>query len=230
MAKRPSEQNGQRPNSRLRVLFVELDGADTTIEEALRTVERMRRSAEIVQPPVKRIVDSATTAETKGALDESIHADTAQTSDDEESLADVEAEQTPSASGARLKRGQGPKKDRNAGIELIGDLDFLPEGKPALKAYFTEKAPTSDMDQVLVLCYYLQHILELSAIKPGHILSGFRHVGKPVPVDLKQTIRNIKKEKAWLSFTDLESIRMTTEGDNRVEHELVKNGSKQNGE
>ena len=27
-------------------------------------------------------------------------------------------------------------------------------------------------------------------------------------------------KKAWLGFTDIENIHLTTEGDNRVEHEL----------
>jgi hypothetical protein len=226
MPKRPNEQSGQRPNSRLRVLFVELEGADATIEEALRTVERIRRSAEIVQQPVKRIASSANTADTQGALDESVPPDSAQTAEDQASHDDGEAEQAPLESSAGPKRGQGPKRDRNAGIQLIGNLDFLPKGNPALKTYFAEKAPTSDMDQVLVLCHYLQHVLELPAFGPGHILSGFKHVEKPVPVDLRQTIRNVKKEKAWVNFTDIENIRMTTEGDNRVEHQLGKNGSK----
>jgi hypothetical protein len=53
-------------------------------------------------------------------------------------------------------------------------------------------------------------------------LSGFKHVGKPVPKDLKQTIRNLKDKKAWLGGTGLDDIRLTTEGDNRVEYELGK--------
>lgn len=128
--------------------------------------------------------------------------------------------ETPGAADARRKRGEGDPKDRNAGIAPVGDIDFVPSGKPSLKALFAEKAAASDMDQILVLCHFLQHTLQLPKYGPGHILSGFKHVGKPVPKDLKATIRNMKKEKAWLSFTAMESIRLTTVGENRVEHEL----------
>jgi hypothetical protein len=78
------------------------------------------------------------------------------------------------------------------------------------------------MDQVLVICHFLQHAVQTAQIGPGHILSGFKHVNKPVPKDLKQTIRNMKTKKAWLNFADIENIRLTTEGDNRVEHGLGK--------
>jgi len=220
MAKRQGEQSGQRPNSQLRVLFVELNGADTTIEEALRTVERMRRSPEILRQPINRITTPTSAADGQTTPEESTSCDASPIVEDYVNGGEGETENAP----LRQKRGQGPKKDRNAGIELVGNLDFVPKGKPALKSFFTEKAPGSDMDQVLVICHYLQHTLELPAYGPGHILTGFKHVGERVPVDLKATIRNMKKEKAWLSITEMENIRVTTEGDNRVEHELGKVG------
>jgi len=123
------------------------------------------------------------------------------------------AESNDSAAVPTRKRG-GPKTDRNAGIKLVPDLDFVPNGKEALKKFFAEKEPKNDMEQVLVLVYYMQHTLTLPAIGPRHILTAFKHVGKPVPVDLRATIRNIKNQKVWLNFTDWEAIRVTTQGDN----------------
>jgi hypothetical protein len=105
------------------------------------------------------------------------------------------------------------------GISPIPNLNFIPSGKPALKAYFVGKAPKSDMDRVLVISYYLQHTMGLSAHSPGHILSGFRHVEVELPKDLPATIRNMKK-KVWLNFTDIDNITVATEGINRVEHVL----------
>jgi len=120
---------------------------------------------------------------------------------------------------SRKKRGEGSPKDRNTGILLVGDIDFVPAEKTPLKQLFADKGPRSDMDQTLVLCHFLQHTVGCPKFGPGHILSGFKHVGKPVPKDLKTTIRNMKK-KAWLNFADIEDIRLTTEGENRVEHVL----------
>src|SRR6266487_3154160 len=129
MSKRGNEQSSQRPNSQLRVLFVELNGADTTIEEALRTVERMRRPAEILQQPIKRIASSPSAAGGQSPPVESTTSDPLEMAQDQASDADGngEAEHAASAASARQKRGQGPKKDRNAGIELVGNLDFVPK-------------------------------------------------------------------------------------------------------
>src|SRR5262249_21156288 len=125
----------------------------------------------------------------------------------EDAVGDVAAGADP----GRKKRGEGDRKNYNAGIMPVGDIDFVPNGKPSLKAFFADKAPESDMDQILVICHFLQHTLQCDQIGPGHILGGFKHVAKPIPKDLKQTIRNMKNKKAWLSFTEMENIRLTTE-------------------
>ena len=67
------------------------------------------------------------------------------------------------------------------------------------------------MDQILVLCHFLQHTVQSNQIGPGHILIGFKHVAKPVPKDLKKTIRNMRDKKAWLGFTDIENIHSPRE-------------------
>jgi hypothetical protein len=229
MAKRANEQIPTRSNSSLRVRWVEVEvnGADTTIEEALRAVERMRRPVIDAPPTAKRIAHTVAPVNGESApadeptlfdnLDQ-IQADGAST----ESAPDAPRDTTARADPVRKKRGEGDKKDRNAGIKPVGDIDFVPAGKQALKDFFAEKGPNSDMDQILVLCHFLQCSVQSAQISPGHILSGFKHVGEPVPKDLKQTIRNMKEKKAWLNFTDIENIRLTTEGENRVEHELGK--------
>ncbi|MFT3788149.1 MAG: hypothetical protein QM770_18595 [Tepidisphaeraceae bacterium] len=135
----------------------------------------------------------------------------------------VEAE--PAApSSPRAQRGEGPSIDRNAGITLVGDIDFVPADKESLKAFFASKSPTTDMDNCLVISYYLQHTLGLSAFGFGHVLSGLKHVGKRVPKDLRQTLSNMKSQKAWIKIDAEKNIQLTTEGDNRVEHDLPKAG------
>ena len=229
MAKRTNEQPPQRPSSSLRVRWVEveLNGSDTSIEEALRTVERMRRPA-IEAPPIpKRIASTLTPADGDNAPTE----DPTQSHSEGQAQVEVATVESPLGSNGdsnaeadtlRKKRGDGERKDRNAGIKPVGDINFVPNGKQSLRDFFAEKAPGSDIDQILVICYFLQHTLQSGQIGPGHILSGFKHVAKPVPKDLKQTIRNMRDKKAWINFTDIESIGLTTEGDNRVEHVLGK--------
>jgi len=214
MARRQTDQaSSPRP---AKVRYFEVEGSDETIQKVLDTVERMRRPIEVLPPPVKRLPDSSSATVVPTLFDEqdAVNAD----------LGESDGEASGETSAARNKRGQGEKRDHNAGISLVGDLDFVPNGKLSLKAFFAEKAPRFHVDQVLVICYYLQHTLELAAFGPGQVLSGFKHVGKPVPRDLSKTIQNLKKKKAWLNFTDINIIRVTTEGDNHVEHELPKSG------
>ena len=140
-----------------------------------------------------------------------------------EETTDVEATgDAATGTPRRAQRGQGPKQDRNAGIAVVGDVDFVPNGKTPLKGFFAEKKPKTDMDQVLVICYWLQHILAVPAITPGHVLSGLKHVAEPIPKDLAQTIRNAAKKKGWFNVSDINAIRLTTVGENVVEHELGK--------
>jgi hypothetical protein len=227
VAKRANELTPQRPNSSLRVRWVEVEvnGADTTIEEALRAVERMRRPVIGAPSTLNRIGHTAIPGNGDNALPDDAtvfdngiptQADAATT----EPIPEAARDPAPGTDPLHRKRGEGDRKDRNVGIKPVGDIDFVPTGKQSLKEFFAEKAPSSDMDQILVLCHFLQHAVQSAQIGPGHILSGFKHVGKPIPKDLKKTIRHMKDKKAWLGFTNIENICLTTEGENRVEHEL----------
>ena len=102
------------------------------------------------------------------------------------------------------------------------DLDFRPNGKQSLKAFVEEKNPKNDIEITLVILYYMQHIMALSRIGPAHVMTAFKAAGESVPGSVKQTIRNVKKSKMWLNFSDIEDIRTTTQGDNFVEHEMGK--------
>ncbi len=231
MAKRTNEPTAPRPTSSLRVRWVEveLNGADSTIEEALHSLERLRRPNPevyaIPKPMLPKAIpvngDAMPLSEPVSPLDDEVGpaSDTA--------MPELANGDPTDAGASRKKRGDGDRKDRNAGIKPVGDIDFVPAGKKSLKDLFAEKSPGSDMEQALVICYFLEHSAESNQIGPGHILSGFKHVNKPVPKDLKQTIRNMKAKKAWLKFTDIESVSLTTEGDNHVDHVLGKsvNGS-----
>jgi hypothetical protein len=215
MAKRVNDDAGA-DKGKIRLLYAEVEGNNQSLQDALKTmVTAMNRPVQLITAPSRIAPNSpaglGTQAEQPAFEDQT----SAETLDDGPSV-----ESNDTSAGPTRKRGGGPKTDRNAGIKLVPNLDFVPDGEDALKKFFAEKGPKSDMEQVLVLVYYMQHTIALPAIGPGHILTAFKDVGKPVPVDLRGTIRNMKNQKAWLNFTDLEAIRVTTQGDNIVEHEL----------
>jgi len=53
---------------------------------------------------------------------------------------DSSAESNDTSAVPVRKRG-GPKTDRNAGIKLVPDLDFVPDDKQSLRKFFAEKDP-----------------------------------------------------------------------------------------
>lgn len=77
------------------------------------------------------------------------------------------------------------------------------------------------MEQVLVVTYYMQHSMGMSAIGLGPVRTALKDVSKPLPVDLRSTVRNMKKQKAWLSWSKQDAMQVTTIGENYVEHDIA---------
>jgi hypothetical protein len=226
MVKRQNENDGNRPLARVR--YFELEGSDETIQKALSTFERMRNPAYLPPPPAKRLAPTNSPSREPTLFE------------DEDDVIDAEvgtgsaevSENDPN--GQRRKRGDGPSVDRNAGITAAGDVDFYPNGKTSLKDFFAEKSPGSDMERCLVFSFYMQEVVMISPFGAGHLLAGFNNVGAEIPKDLPGTLRNMregkKRSKAWLAFSDLDNIRVTTNGLNHVRHELGKDGGENGGD
>jgi hypothetical protein len=213
MAKRGSESISGTDKAKVRVFFAEVEGNNESIQEALQTmVSAMSRPVRIIAE--QRVNGKSDLVLSHGAVEEV------------EDLAE-EAEEVPDQSReaasdiARRPRGSGRKTDRNAGLDLVPDLDFRPGGQPTLKEFIDQKSPKSDLEATLVVLYYMQNLMSLTKIGPAHVMTGFKEIGRAIPVDVKQTIRNVKSSKMWLTFSDIEEIRTTTQGNNFVEHEMA---------
>lgn len=231
MARINNDREQGTEKGKIRVLYIELEGNNQTLQDGLRTVSQMLpRAVEVKLPPKLVQNGAAAAAPNARPADPDLFNQEAAVP---EVIDAVEGDQpdAEAANTARKKRGEGTKTERNAGISPVADLNFVPKDKVALKAFFAEKAPATDMEQVLVIGYYLKQTLDVSTFGPGHIVAGFKHVNKPIPVDLRQTMRNMKpmvgtkQGKGWLNFTAVETARLTTEGENVVEHELPRNGN-----
>lgn len=214
---RKQQEDVATDKGKIRFIYAEVEGNNQSLQDALKTMfAAMNRPAQLVNGSGARAAHSPATL---AAQAEQVVAEDEAAPDSVDEAASLETDDAARAVVAR-KRGAGQKVDRNAGIKPVPDIDFVPDGKQSLKGFFAEKDPKKDMEQVLVLVYYMHHTLALSAIGLGHILSAFKDVGKPVPVDLRSTVRNMKDKKVWLNFTDMDALRVTTQGDNYVEHEL----------
>jgi hypothetical protein len=236
MARGNSDREQGTERGKIRFIIAEVEGNNQTLQDLVRTMAPMLSRPVEVKVPLKlvqnRAVGSASNARSP-ELD-LLHQDAA--APDVIDAEEVEQPDTSATSTTRKKRGEGTKTERNARISPAADLNFVPKDKPALKAFFAQKAPATDMEQVLVVGYYLKHMLDVATFGPGHIFAGLKHVNKPIPVDLRQTMRNMKpmvgnkQGKGWFNFTDVDSARLTTEGENVVEHELPRKGNDDNGD
>jgi hypothetical protein len=214
MAKRSNEPISGADRAKVRVIFAEVEGNNESVQEALRTmVSAMSR-------PVRIISEQKANGKTSALLQQADIEEAEDTVDQAEEAETLGEDQV--TQNARAPRGTGKKSDRNAGLELVPNLNFRPNGKQALKDFLEDKDPTSDVEVVLTTLHYMQHVMELPKIGPSHVMTAFKEAGKAIPVDVRGTIRNIKKSKMWLNFTDLEDIRTTTQGDNFVEHDMRK--------
>jgi len=226
MARRFTDQDHGTDKGKIRFIIAEVEGSNQTLQELVKAIGPMlARSSQIALPPKANNAISdggpplAPLVPTLfGPEDDSESAVEEQTNEEK---VDENQNTLP-----RRKRGDGPKSDHNTGIALVPNLNFVPSGKLALKAFFGEKSPTNHMGQMLVFAHYLQCVVGLGEFGPAHLLTAFKHVGKPVPADLRQTIRNMKLKKNWVTFTDISKVKLTTEGENQVEHELPRKSGK----
>lgn len=214
MAKRTNEPIPDADRAKVRVFFAELEGNNESVQEALKTmVSAMSR-------PVRLVSDQKTNGKPAALLEKTEIEEAVEPTEElseVETLADDTADQV-----ARKPRGSGTKKDRNAGLELVPNLDFRPKGKSTLKEVAEEKGPTNDVEMTVLYVHYMQHVMGLAKIGPSHVMTAFKELGKAIPADVRATIRNIKRTKMLLNFTDIDDIRTTTQGDNFVEHDMGK--------
>lgn len=213
MAKRSIDSIGGADKAKVRVFFAEVEGNNESVQEALKTMlAAMNR-------PAKVIADQRSNGPSATLLETASVPDDEQAENSDEEVKEASAEPAPS----RAPRGSGKKTDRNAGLELVPDLNFRPSQGSSFKDFVADKAPKNDVEAVVVYVYFLHHNMGVSPIGPKQIFTAFKEAGRPVPADLKQTIRNVKSSRMWINFSDLEDIKITTQGENFVEHEIGKN-------
>ncbi len=215
MAKRFVESTQSADKAKVRIVFAELEGSNESVQEALRTmVAAMARPVKVVSEG-KSEVRSAKLLEHEGHTQE-------EDIEEQEAIVDDEANEKPLHS-TRAPRGTGKRTDRNAGLIFLPDVDFFPKEQTSFRDFEKEKNPTNDQEFVLMAVYYLQNHLKLSKIGPNHVYTAFNAVKRKYAADIRQVIRNAKNKQNWLNFTDMEELRVATQGINKVEHEMGKN-------
>ena len=212
MRKKSQESDATTDKAKVRIFFAEIEGNNESVREAVKSMVQA----------INRPSAGSSRIQGRGANDSLPAPSLAETEDENEivEVQEIEPEMEEQAPAPR-KRGTGPKRDYNAGIDLETSLDFRPSGKQTLREFFAEKAPKGDMENVLVVVYYMQVHMNMSAIGLGAVRTALKDVGKPLPADLRSTVRNSKRLKGWLGGASNDAIQVTTVGENYVEHDMA---------
>ena len=110
---------------------------------------------------------------------------------------------------------------RKESYQIVKDLELSAKnGKEALKSFYGKKSPTTAMQRNAVFVYYLEKIAKISGVGVNHIYTCYKDVNEKVPGALRQSLLDTSFKKGWIDTKSMDSITITTHGENLVEHEL----------
>ncbi len=122
------------------------------------------------------------------------------------------------------------KTKTNETYKLDPDINlWKTDTKQGLRDFYNEKAPSSGYECNVVFVYYLQKNAGVEKINPNHIYTCYKEVVRAYPNALRQNLIDTKRDKGWISTSDINAITLTSKGENYVEHDLpAKETSKKN--
>ncbi len=121
------------------------------------------------------------------------------------------------AKAVHVKRGGTKARPQ---LAVIKDLDLRKDdANSSLRDFYSEKQPATFLERNAVFVYYLQRLKEVASIGPNHIFTCYKEVNLRVPGAFYQSLLDTRT-KGWIDTTDTEDMRITTVGENFVEHDL----------
>jgi hypothetical protein len=122
--------------------------------------------------------------------------------------------------GARSKGKSRTRSSTSGSPSIVRDLNLKPKGKDPFDEFAAQKRPASHKHRCVVAVYYLAHELDLSAITVNHVFTCFKHMQWRVPSNLANTLAYVASVHGWLDTRSMADIKITTIGENLVEHDL----------
>lgn len=123
-------------------------------------------------------------------------------------------------SKTKTAKSKLPKKSKIF-IKQVKELNLHPSGKKSAQDFVAEKQPSNVKQKCVVALYYLLNTLELEKAGIDHIHTFFKGVGWPSPANFANTLHQAGTE-GWLDTKDSTDYKITSSGDNVVEHNLPK--------
>jgi hypothetical protein len=113
---------------------------------------------------------------------------------------------------------KGSKKIKTI-MSMDKSLNLSPPDKVSAVQFATEKSPTNLMQKCVVAVHYLRDIIEMEKVTARAVFTFFKHLNWPAPADIKNTLQQAGTA-GWLDTADSEDIKLTSLGENLVEHDL----------
>jgi len=113
-----------------------------------------------------------------------------------------------------------PKPTASVSPSIVKDLNLMPEGKASFRSFAATKNPSSNHEKNTVAVYYLQKELAVTAITSDHVYTCYKDASWRVPAQFRNSLAKTAHIKGWIDTRDMASIRITTQGENLVEHDL----------
>lgn len=130
------------------------------------------------------------------------------------------ARSKPAASGG--KNGAKAKPKRKAGApSIVRDLSMRPSGKKSFADFVKEKQPKTHQQKQAVIVAWLRDQGGVSTgITVDHVNTCYIEANWPRPATLSNALSVTAKVKGWLDTSNLSDIKLTTRGEDEVEHNL----------
>lgn len=119
---------------------------------------------------------------------------------------------------SRPKNSKASRKVKSI-ISMDKTLNLSPSGKLSASQFAAEKAPSNVMHKAVVAVYYLRETIGLQKITVSAVYTFFKSLSWPLPADLRNALQKAGSE-GWLDTFDGEDIKLTSMGENLIEHEL----------
>jgi hypothetical protein len=122
----------------------------------------------------------------------------------------------------RESRGSEKRRTRSraGGLSIDRDLNLRPSGKPSCGEFYVQKSPKGQDENNAVFVYYLERVLGLSDVNADQVYTCYKEVKAKVPSDLRNSLHVTAARKGWISTEDSQDLKVTTRGENLVEHDL----------
>lgn len=139
-------------------------------------------------------------------------------------------EEPPAGKSQSKRKARKPKAKKAAkpkgAYSMVKDLNLRPSGKTSLKDFVDEKQPSTNQEKCVVAVYYLLNKLGMAKVTARHVYTCFKTMNWRVPANLDNALGLVAFRKGWLDTSSMEDIKLTTHGDNLIEHDLPRKKDK----